>query len=64
MAHQHTKEQIQTKFEAIYKTLNRVNHLARWHQLYDISAGVENARQMIEQIEREFGDDNDTERHS
>jgi hypothetical protein len=60
----HSKEQIQTKFDAITKSLKGVKHKANWFQLYDISHGIENALQMIQQLERELGDTNDTERNN
>jgi len=54
MAHMHTKEQVKTKFDGLRECLKGVSHRARWHNMTDMAVAIENALQMVDQLEREY----------
>lgn len=53
----HTKEQIQTKIDALKFTIETINNRALWFQHYTMAESCKSALQLVEELERELLDD-------
>ena len=53
----HSKEQIQTKFNALKFSIEAISNRALWFQHYSMSESCKSALQLVEELEREFLDD-------
>jgi len=53
----HSKEQIQTKIDALKFIIKSINNRALWFQHYSMSESCNSALQLVEELEREFLDD-------